>query len=128
MILIIGSNPSRLNTDPLVPFKGSRSEPIFRTWLEQLKLDEYEVINVSDIVCHGRAPRVSEWNLERLRGYCNRASKIIALGRTAEKAAQRVTNKEIYYLPHPSPANYALNNKIYIDNMLQNCYAYIWSI
>jgi uracil-DNA glycosylase len=126
VILIVGSNPSRLNIDPNKPFVGSKSEHNLNKWLRRLEIASYEAINVSDIVCNGRPLRVSEWNLERLRAHCKKASKIIALGRSAEKAVKRVTDKPIFYLPHPSPANYALNNNEYIDYMIESCYSYIW--
>jgi uracil-DNA glycosylase len=127
MILLVGSNPSRLNSDPKVPFKGSKSESTLNSWLKRLKIDSYEVVNVSDVVLNGRPLKVSEWNLKRLRAYCNKASKIIVLGRTAQKAVERVTSKKFAYLAHPSPLNRQINDKEVVDNLLKMCYKYIWS-
>ena len=128
MILIVGISPSKYNYNPLVPFQGAKCEPRLKSWLKRLKISNYEAVNVSDMVLpSGRSLKVSEYNLERLRHYCNRADKIIALGRVSEDAVRRVTDKPIFYMPHPSGGNFAINSTQYVDKMLQNCYSFLWS-
>jgi len=124
MILFVASNPSHLNRDPITPFIGSKSDPIFRRWANHLvPSGDYKVINVSDKVTPGnRALRKSEINMFDFSSKImdNEPQKIIALGDTAARALDLV-GADYFKLPHPSPLNRVLNNKVYLDAVLEEC-------
>lgn len=124
MILFVGSNPSHLNNNPHVPFYGSRSEKNFKEWTARLVPNgNYKVVNVSDALTpHNRPLRKDEFDLLKL---CNNAldpeiTKIVALGNTASIALDMIGIK-YFKLPHPSPLNRKLNNKYYIEAVLEEC-------
>jgi uracil-DNA glycosylase len=125
MILIVGSNPSQSQPDPLIPFKGTKSEKTLMIWLQRLEISSYKLVNVLDVVTPKNRPlRVSEWNLERLRTMSSKASRIIALGTTASKALSRIEASHIR-IGHPSGLNREYNKPEDVDKMIYKCYKYI---
>lgn len=122
MILFVGSNPSHLNTDPDVAMVGSKSEKTFNEWVEYLVPDgKYKVVNVSNKVTPNNRPlRKNEFELMHLANYCLISTKIIALGNTAAEALEEL-GFEFYKLPHPSPLNRFLNNKVQAEAVLEDC-------
>jgi hypothetical protein len=124
MILFVASNPSRLNTDPAVAMIGSKSERNFNEWVEYLvPSGQYQVVNVSDVVTeNNRALKRSEYNLLRLANYAIHPSvtKVVALGNTAADALDQIGIK-YFKLPHPSPLNRFLNNKVQVEAVLEEC-------
>lgn len=134
MILFVASNPSHLNEDPRIPFKGSRSEKNFNEWVNRLAPNGYKAVNVIDTVTEGnRALKKSEIESSILE-LCekikvNKNKKIIALGKTAQIAIEmaRPIMGEIDYfaLPHPSPRNRFLNNREQVEAVLEECERWI---
>ena len=123
MILFVASNPSHLNYDPLIPFAGSRSEKNFKEWAEFLAPEGYKVINAADQVTYNnRRIAKSEINIVDFKTKIlnNKPTKIIALGTTASMALE-MAGEVFFKLPHPSPLNRFLNNKVYLDAVLQEC-------
>lgn len=122
MILFVASNPSKLNTDPEVAIVGSKSEKTFNEWIEKLGVGEnYKVVNVSNVVTEKNSPlKIRDFQLFHLANYTMIATKVIALGNTASDALDRI-NVEYFKLPHPSPRNRFLNNKVQVEAVLEEC-------
>jgi len=123
MILFVGSNPSHLNYDPLVPFAGSKSEKSFKEWADFLAPEGYKVINAVDKVTEkNRRIDSSEINILDFKAKImdNNPTRIIALGNTAATALE-MAGEDFFKLPHPSPLNRFLNNKVYLNAVLEEC-------
>lgn len=130
-ILIVGSNPSRLNEDPSVPFVGSRSEPLLREWLQALGAHEYDFVNASDLVVgKGEVVTLSAVlktaNYDRLLEKATAADKVLALGAAASAACAKI-DLEHFRLPHPSPLNRQINDGKFISTVLKQAKSYIES-
>lgn len=111
-VLIIGSNPSPKNTDPKVPFIGTRSWPRLVDWCEFLNINliESTLINVSDTIGKLTKKDINYGRTtEYVRDAINDNVPIIVLGRVAEKVVKVITSQYIY-LPHPSGRNRTLND------------------
>ena len=124
MILFVGSNPSHLNNNPHIPFHGSRSEKNFNEWSNRLVPNgNYKVVNVSNALTpHNRPLREDEFDLLTLsiNALDPEINRVIALGNTASIALEMIGIK-YFKLPHPSPLNRKINNKIYLDAILEEC-------
>jgi uracil-DNA glycosylase len=126
-IAFVASNPSHLNSDPNVPFVGSKSEKIFDEWLDRLEVrdKEYIVVNVSNTVTPNNRPlRKSEWELEKLQSVVGSADRVVALGKTAGEALDELGITH-FRMPHPSPLNRKLNDKRFIESRLHTCWVYL---
>ena len=131
MILFVASNPSRLNLDSNVPFKGSKSEKNFNEWAARISpLGNHEVMNVLDNVTEDNRPLTKAEIEEGVFGICERLkdggiTKVVTLGKSAQLAiemSQSIVGPIDYYaLPHPSPRNRFLNNKEQVEAVLEEC-------
>lgn len=128
MVLFVGSNPSSLNKDPSIPFVGSKSEDNLKSWLKFLiPSGMYRIVNVSDKVTKDNRPlKKSEYELLQLSIHALNPSidRVVALGNTASDALDEIGIKH-FKLPHPSPRNRFLNNKIQVQAVLDECKKYI---
>lgn len=118
MILFVASNPSRLNTNPLVPMVGSKSYKTFKKWADYLSPESsWMVMNVSNKVTedNGLLKR-SDYELELINVVLEmgHVTKVVALGNTAADALE-LLGVEYYKPPHPSPRNRFLNNKVQVE-------------
>lgn len=119
-VLFVGDTPSRLNKDPKIAFVGARCHSILITWQMLLGVDNSRLVNSND-------PEKLRTDIIRHHwlGY-----KIVALGNEAQKRIARVIKSEdlkvsFYKIDHPSGLNRKLNDKKYLDNMLEQCYNWI---
>lgn len=112
MILFIGDEPSRLNTDKEVAFKGAACETRLNEWIKRVNRKEtYMVINRVDKDFH------------ELVGLCVALNEpIVALG---NKASGALKNEPHFKLPHPSGRNRQINDKKLIEQKLTDCKKYI---
>lgn len=125
MVIFIGSNPSRQNDSTKLPFKGTKSGKRLNQWIEFLEVGTCGMANVTEsITPDNRAPKVSEFELEKLEKALQGFNVIIALGNVASKALTKLNVKH-FKLPHPSPRNRMLNNKEFIKRQLKECKKYI---
>lgn len=110
MILFVGDKPSK-RTDPDVPFKGASCEKRLMDWIYRITLDEFIIHNRTDpkfkaaVLC----AIALDW-------------PIIALGNEASKALGEVSH---FKLPHPSGRNRQLNDKMFIEQKLEECRIFI---
>lgn len=116
MIIFVGDEPSSKNTNPDIPFLGTRSWASLNQWIDLLRIRDTNIITISN--------SDTQDQLEVIEYYHSKGAKIIALG---NKAAGRLTKLNIQYfkLPHPSPRNRQLNDPTYIINKLEICKAFI---
>jgi len=135
-VLIIGDKPSKKNIKQDVPFVGTRSWVTLLSWLEFLKLNDFEITNIpskqelDNLIVElkkGYKDPVSDQQLvkffflHKYAGY-----KIIVLGNNAEKFVNEYMWYNHYFkLPHPSGRNRLLNNKELVDSLLKQCYNYL---
>ncbi len=106
MILFVGDRPSKY-TDPDHPFKGARCEPKLLSWIKQLSIDKYRIINRVD----------PDFEIVIFVQMVNERP-IIALGNNASKALKHYKH---FKLPHPSGRNRKLNDKEYEISILKQC-------
>lgn len=125
-VLFIASNPSRLNIDKDVPLVGSKSEKVFKEWAKKLQVKSFKVVNASNIVKSGRL-REDEIQYDKVKKEYDayKPDKVVCLGKTASRVARKLGLYGCYELPHPSPRNRKLNDKVYIERILNNCRLYI---
>jgi len=120
-VLFVGSSPSRKNTISWIPFVGTKSAKTLKSWMLELGV-QGKVMNAYPTVNH--AQNIS--NLFRLKAAADRFDKIIALGDTAHKALLDA-NIEHFVLPHPSGLNRKLNDKQYVQQILDKCRIFLHS-
>ena len=120
MIIFIADKPSRLNISTNIPLVGTPSYKNFLKWLDKMKIwDDYCIFN-----SHTEEEKEFIRNLYNADFVFNRKSIFIALGNNAGKRLDDLKIKH-FKLPHPSPRNRQLNNKKFIDDILQKCNNYI---
>ena len=115
-VLFVGDCPSRLNTDPNIAFIGTPSHKNLCKWIDKMNISMFRLIN-SD----------KQFDLDEIAHlYHVHKFKIVALGGAA---AKRLNSIEIAHfgLPHPSPRNRILNNKLHVDKILKKCKKYLES-
>jgi hypothetical protein len=113
MIIFVGDKPSNRNTDKTVAFDGTRSNVVLKQWARHLTIGNYYKVN-----------SVSRADMEFIRICKGYNATFIALGNNASDRMESL-NIEHFKLPHPSPRNRKLNDKDYVDKVLQECYSYI---
>jgi len=112
MILFVGDEPSTLNTDPVLPFKGAACEKRLKEWIEKVRGSKlYVIIN-----------RVDEDAAEMMGLAIALKEPIVALGNNASKSLGKIPH---FKLPHPSGRNRQINNKAFIEAKLLECKSYI---
>lgn len=118
-VAFVGSNPS--HSGPNSPAKQN----LFK-WVKFLQLEVgYSFYNVSERVTPGNRPlKKSEYDLERLRDQLRGCGKVVALGATAADALNKLGVAH-FKLPHPSPKNRVLNDKLLIESTLRECRNYL---
>lgn len=123
-ILFIGSNPSQ-SAGIYTPFwVHTDSAKTLAKWIDMLgPIDQLLFNNVSPVATPNNRPlKVSEikHNLDRLRILVamNDGAKIVALGKTAEKALNMI-NERFYSMPHPSGRNRKLNDPAYLEEKIK---------
>lgn len=136
-IVFVGSNPSQRSSS-IVPFwYDTKSNKVLQGWLnevvfasEQPITESLHYLNVSNQPTPGNRPlKISEIraNLDRLNTDINInvvPDKIIALGKTAEKALT-LLGLEFYAMPHPSGLNRLLNDPKYVEEKIKGLKAYL---
>lgn len=120
MIYFVGSNPS-VHDNGTDFLGGTKTGRILETWIDLLRIKEFRFTNVSWMqTVSNRTLKKSEFELDRLETELKSATKIIALGRTAQKALDCL-GYTYFSLPHPSPRNRILNDIDYVFTRLAKC-------
>ena len=120
-ILIVGCNPSFKNTNPDVPFQGTRSGKILSTWIDIMGIIEYDIVNAIEQVDSDSSKIKKVYKTINWSNY----RKIIALGDIAAKGLMKSGCQNFYKLPHPSPRNRILNDKYRVLLELDRCIDYL---
>jgi uracil-DNA glycosylase len=126
-VLVVGRNPSQLNTDPRIPFIGAKCRKTLALWIGELHvpyqflfvnaIDEVDAVFNSDTIHDAACKLICE-------KYDAQADKVIVLGNDAEKAA-KAAKTDYFKLPHPSGRNRKLNDKRFISRELKKCREYL---
>jgi uracil-DNA glycosylase family 4 len=129
-VLFVGSNPSIKNTDPNVPFEGTKSQKILNIWINFLQLADYNVVNILDRVTTNNRPLTKREIKNCILDFKEKIKhieydRIIALGNSAS-VALKMLKLDHYKLPHPSGRNRLLNSKDFVNQTLNNCKIYIY--
>lgn len=114
-VVFVGDNPSRLNKDPNVAFVGAKCWPKLQSWIENLSVEDYCLIN-------------SHTPEELILVFCLKTYpeiKFVALGNEASKRLKKL-NIEHFKLDHPSGLNRKLNDKQYELDMLNKCREWLY--
>lgn len=115
-IAIIGSNPSKHNIDPNIPFVGTRSFTRLTRWISylaehtDLKSSNFHLLNVSTRISD-KEVKYTEDELANLYYNSQDYDMIISLGNNVKKACLKKRVFQ-YNLPHPSFKNRKLNNPL----------------
>lgn len=130
-IIFLGSNPSQRSICIKPFWRDTKSMQVISNWLDMLNLGEEEIyfMNVSDTPTPNNRPlKISEIraSLPMLSNKINDVipEKIIALGKTAEKALTLLCIPH-YAMPHPSPVNRQLNNQQFVDSKINGLIKYL---
>lgn len=135
-VVLIGSNPSQKSGSILPFWYDAKSTAVINKWMEQVHKDdniELESVhfgNVANIVTPNNRPlKMSEIKaaLPRLDKFINVdvvPDKVIALGRTAEKALTLLGIPH-YAMPHPSGLNRLLNDPAYVTEKINGLKEYL---
>lgn len=112
-VIFVGDRPSRLNTDPNIPFLGTLSHKNLSEWIRFLKITD-----------HGLSNSYTEHQVNRICYAYYWGYIIVALG---NEASNRLKARGVphYKLPHPSPRNRQLNDPKFIEEKLLECKTYI---
>ena len=131
-ILFVGSNPSQKAGKTVAFWHDARSTKILNKWTSRLDGSQIESIsfaNVSNAVTPGNRPLTSseiQVASPRLKADIDKMqpTKIIALGKTAEKALT-LLGLQFYAMPHPSGLNRLLNDPAYVEEKINGLKNYI---
>lgn len=133
-ILFVGSNPSQRSKSTLPFWHDTKSMIVLDKWIDAIGYDTISSLlfcNVSDLPTPNNRPlKISEIksNLSLLQAKIEQMQpqKIIALGKTAEKALT-LLHIPHHAMEHPSGLNRNLNNKEYMAVKLEELKQYIQS-
>ncbi len=123
LLWIIGQSPkTQINIS--IPFYNTKSHPIIQTWLTLAENKRF--IIASNAVNEIDGNKITSKDLKRLEAIytSQRPDKVICLGKVAHKALQALGISH-FEAPHPSGLNRKLNDKIYVDNMLNDMKEYL---
>ena len=131
MIVFVGSNPSNASPDCSGFHLSTKSRRILDQWCHdiEINIDDVLFINVCDTKTLQNKPLTIKQiraNLPILKDKleCISNSKIIALGRTAERALT-LLRVDHFAAPHPSGLNRKLNDKEYVKQMISELKQYL---
>lgn len=124
-ILFVGSNPSQRSKSTLPFWHDTKSMIVLDKWIDAIGCESISSLlfcNVSDLPTTNNRPlKISEIksNLTVLQTKIEQMQphKIIALGKTAEKALT-LLHQSFYSMPHPSPVNRKLNDAKYVEEKI----------
>jgi len=117
MIIFVGDCPSKFNHDPDVAFVGTKSGNVLEKWIHTMGIS-------GD--CMWKNSHINALVREIARLHNQYGYTVVALGNKASERLNEV-NVPHFKLPHPSPKNFKLNDKEYINLELKKCAEYIAS-
>ena len=130
-VLFVGSNPSNASPNNSAFDPATKSTKILQGWVETLGDIETRFANVSDVKTSGNRPLSSKEIREALPGLEAKIKeiapdKIIALGCIPSRILT-LLHREFFALPHPSPKNRVLNDRIKVQELIKEAYLFVHS-
>lgn len=130
-VVFLGSNPSERSSSTVPFWNDTKSLTILSGWIESIEEAQNSYfMNVANYTTPGNRPLKTteiKAELDRLRSEIDDLGenvKIIALGKTAEKALT-LLGKSYYGMPHPSGLNRLLNDKAYVEEKVNGLKNYL---
>lgn len=127
-ILFVGSNPSNASTCDAAFHGSARSSQILSEWTKDIKAVKVHINVINNTTENNRPLSMSEIKgaLPRLSSDIDhiKATKIVALGKTAAKALGRL-GMNFYEMPHPSGRNRLLNDPKYVEQKVKGLIEYV---
>lgn len=117
-VLVIGMNPS---TKPTLKGKPNATFRKLESWMDSLDVHYFSFCNTFDDPSEAKFSKVNHWRLVELS---TGADKIIALGGFVSTTLNKL-GIEHFKMPHPSPRNRLLNDKMYEKKIVKQCKAYL---
>lgn len=118
-LLIVAQNPG--NNPKAFRFKNHTIDRL-NQWVDHFGVQHYSFVNAVSI--QGEC-KIKDADFELLRDCITDNTKVIALGSFASACLDRI-NISYFRLPHPSPRNRLMNDKEYVQNVLNECKEYIY--
>lgn len=117
-VLIIGQNPG--NNPKAFSYKNHTIDKL-NNWAKILNIPLYSFVNCIDSpgIC-----KIKQVNFDFLKNCTKDHKKVIALGSFASTCLERI-NITHFKLPHSSPRNRMMNDKVKINSILEDCRKYI---
>lgn len=125
MIIFVGDKPSKQNLDPDIPFVGTQSYKKLLSWIAKLDVDYND-----SVICNVEHLKIDSMGHMSVELNCMffeidpEGDRFVALGNNAAKAL-RALSLPFFQLPHPSGLNRKLNDKTYVEYVLDECKEYI---
>jgi hypothetical protein len=118
-ILVVGLNPS--NTKTVFKAKANSTFHRLNKWFDLLGIKHYSFINI----IHERGDYSNlHADYEFIRRCINNNCKVIALGELVSKVLSDI-NIDHFKMPHPSPRNRKINDKLFELILLILCGEYL---
>lgn len=111
-VAFIGDEPSKKNAHQDLAFVGAGCFKTVISWIRDLDPDYYVCLNSN-----------TDKDIEKISILYKEGFKLVALG---EKASKRLNSLPHFKLPHPSGLNRLLNNRIFMNDTLNDCEDYIY--
>ena len=117
-VLVVGMNPS---TKPTVKGKPNATFRKLESWMSYVGVKYFSFCNTFD---DPSIPRQSKVDFQRLCTLTKEYDKIIALGGFVSESLNKIDVAH-FKMPHPSPLNRLLNDKVYEKKVLKQCKDYL---
>jgi hypothetical protein len=117
-ILILGQNPGN---NPKAYYYKNHTIDRLNKWADQLGILHYSFANCSDT---RGVIKLKDVDFSYVQSLVLGYNKVIALGGFSSSVLDRINTKH-FRLPHPSPRNRALNDKVELNRILDECKRYV---
>lgn len=117
-VLVVGMCPS---DKPTLGYKQNASFRRLESWMDRLNIHHFSFINTFD---YPATPTLSKVDYKKLSTATKEYENVLALGGFVSLALERLGVKH-FKMPHPSPLNRLLNDKLYEDEILKQCKEYL---
>ena len=117
-VLVIGMNPSN---KPTLKGKSNATFKKLECWMDHLNIQHFSFCNTFDEPSEAKFSKI---DFQRLCTLTSQYDKILALGGFVSESLNRIDVKH-FRLPHPSPRNRLLNDKLYEKKILKQCKEYL---
>ena len=119
-VIVVGINPSNRHFEVVI-YKNSTFDRLTK-WIDFLNIKHFSFIN-----CFNERGEYTSSKIDyiSLKNCINNSYKVLALGAFPSQALQKL-NIEHFRLPHPSPRNRQLNDKLFELLILEECRGFLY--